>query len=528
MLKKRKAQNRASQRAFRERKQSYVSSLEEKIEEYEKREAGLSMELQKMARRLKEENEELKRDNQKLKESLHKMKTEQMKQHNQQKNEPVFMPRNETLPLSTTSGMWNHWSDQSWNDSNKKESKSNSNSVAMNRDCGFCTEQSPCVCSGEGVLDLTQDESHLSTKMAPLKEGIDDHDKEMESPRKLPLARPLSTSLLAPQRIASKGKKLWYTIPNAFPVTICPTETKSSLASHNTKLLLPPPLQSLTRPKSKLWPVYSPLPNSALHQEGQSVPIYRLQKTMNGGNGSNGSGIEAACSGDPANCNACSTDPALAAFCRVVASHLSSDVNQQGKVKLALLDAGNALPLRNHRKRNHDGVQLLSSSFPTSPINNKNQSIGLNLYTNKTVDDNMQNQKVDSTDIKQTIPEAWQRIKQHPSFPSWQGGLNLLADVVSKRVDQMSSSSSSSSPLEEPPIPRVGIEKHSSVAMKFHLRSNDRKLDKEGFDKGQETSSKRRKLYVDNKSVEDALALLDRGFIKTKEKYCVCPLNRDL
>lgn len=56
---KRTLQNRKAQREFRERKASYVKSLEQRLRAYETDEVQGNVELQRVARRLKEENDQL-------------------------------------------------------------------------------------------------------------------------------------------------------------------------------------------------------------------------------------------------------------------------------------------------------------------------------------------------------------------------------------------------------------------------------------------------------------------------------------
>ncbi|CEH15789.1 hypothetical protein CBOM_05007 [Ceraceosorus bombacis] len=63
---KRKAQNRASQRAFRERKQNYITSLEAKVAAYEAEGVEHAVELQRVAKRMKEDNDALRRHNTEL------------------------------------------------------------------------------------------------------------------------------------------------------------------------------------------------------------------------------------------------------------------------------------------------------------------------------------------------------------------------------------------------------------------------------------------------------------------------------
>ncbi|PPQ89382.1 hypothetical protein CVT25_002200 [Psilocybe cyanescens] len=59
----RRIQNRAAQRAFRERKQSQLSELQARIQSYEQGEIERNVALQNIAKRLKEENEKLRNEN---------------------------------------------------------------------------------------------------------------------------------------------------------------------------------------------------------------------------------------------------------------------------------------------------------------------------------------------------------------------------------------------------------------------------------------------------------------------------------
>ncbi|KAG8873153.1 hypothetical protein FRC20_008552 [Serendipita sp. 405] len=61
-----KTQNRAAQRAFRERRQSQLSELQVRLQQYEQGEVERNVALQQLGKRLKEENEQLKQDNLKL------------------------------------------------------------------------------------------------------------------------------------------------------------------------------------------------------------------------------------------------------------------------------------------------------------------------------------------------------------------------------------------------------------------------------------------------------------------------------
>lgn len=67
---KRTLQNRKAQREFRERKASYVKSLEQRIRAYEANEMQGNVELQRVARRLKEENDQLREQLRQMSERL--------------------------------------------------------------------------------------------------------------------------------------------------------------------------------------------------------------------------------------------------------------------------------------------------------------------------------------------------------------------------------------------------------------------------------------------------------------------------
>ncbi|KAI0652196.1 hypothetical protein C8Q79DRAFT_896691 [Trametes meyenii] len=66
----RRVQNRAAQRAFRERKQSQLAELQARVQQYEQGEIERNVALQNIAKRLKEENEKLRQENAALKEKV--------------------------------------------------------------------------------------------------------------------------------------------------------------------------------------------------------------------------------------------------------------------------------------------------------------------------------------------------------------------------------------------------------------------------------------------------------------------------
>ncbi|KAF8974028.1 hypothetical protein BDZ97DRAFT_1648454 [Flammula alnicola] len=82
-LKGRRIQNRAAQRAFRERKQSQLSELQARIQSYEQGEIERNVALQNIAKRLKEENEKLRQENLDLQAKLAQIHVQSEQPHNQ-------------------------------------------------------------------------------------------------------------------------------------------------------------------------------------------------------------------------------------------------------------------------------------------------------------------------------------------------------------------------------------------------------------------------------------------------------------
>ncbi|KAG1755173.1 uncharacterized protein EDB91DRAFT_277655 [Suillus paluster] len=66
----RRVQNRAAQRAFRERKQSQLAELQARLHSYEQGEIERNVALQNIAKKMKDENEELRKENQMLKDKI--------------------------------------------------------------------------------------------------------------------------------------------------------------------------------------------------------------------------------------------------------------------------------------------------------------------------------------------------------------------------------------------------------------------------------------------------------------------------
>jgi len=317
---KRKAQNRASQRAFRERRHAYVTELEEKVAQFEAREIHANVQLQRIAQQYREEADYLRQSQHELLtrcESLERdLSTCQRRMasiathasgcrpppHEQRPGaeapnamSPIPLAAAKLVPLR-----------RKREPSPPLTSPSEVEERSLDVDCGFCTDDTVCVCRGQARLDL---------------DPVD-----------------ASASWPAPATTVRKTR-LWYTTTASPP-------TEPSVTAPSVRL------PSRSRPRQRLWPVTNDL--GALR-----------------------------CTGDQRTCEACQSDPALAQFCTAVSRRCRLPVSMQ---------------------------------------------------------------RDDKAVSRESVPHAFTRLRHHPNFSAWRGGLDMLAAVVAR--DPILASSVASPPLE--------------------------------------------------------------------------------
>ncbi|TKY86219.1 hypothetical protein EX895_005044 [Sporisorium graminicola] len=627
-LTKRKAQNRASQRAFRERKQSYLAELEAKVAAYEAAEIDRSVEIQKVAQKLRSENETLRKELSLWKEKFAHIeryllqakanggrlpgltpstksgpgckapahekpqtppkrgvlvapgaKSERDRDRSaggvrfaemasdkaaaaaaaaaqqQQASPPIDQqqiaasvplrrrpPQNHAVDAKTSASIAGPttnalaqpladpqsatprksskpvlWSSEPPSPEAPSAAASTSSTAAssvqktesllspsllpngghlsVDGGCGFCTEASPCVCADD-FLDLDKDPqpSHIafpsdvpSALPLPKRKAA---SSALDTSRRMSIGSLTHANDVAfdQRRRASPAKKLWYTVPQ-------PESPPESTVSRNSVVAaVPLSLKLSTKSKTgkKLWSITESPPSA-----------------------------EPVCTGDPSTCGACSTDPGLAAFCEAVTTAAATPTPSSSSVPSSATAAASSLlsPPRPGMLRSSTTGQLPSASSYDSP--------------------------------GETIPSAWRQIRSHPRFSQWQGGLDLLAEVVSKRSGNVHS------PLLANKRPReasVEIEpSRSSITSTSLATSNDRATakpvllhttsdttvhikteeDADGIDV--EREHKRRRILIDREAVQEALALLDAGtaaqprgsvgmgMSAREEQPCPCP-----
>lgn len=179
-LTKRKAQNRESQRAFRERRHAYLAELEDKVAQYEAREISANVQMQRLAQQCRDEANELRRKNEALEQRCSDLQQQVTLLLQKAPNgciPPVHeRSENQTLAPTPTAAPS---SPPSLPSIAAALQPSESSAEELELDCGFCSERTPCVCRGQARLELDDTPPHADP---------------------LPL-RPSRTS------------RLWYTVP---------------------------------------------------------------------------------------------------------------------------------------------------------------------------------------------------------------------------------------------------------------------------------------------------------------------------
>lgn len=387
----RRVQNRAAQRAFRERKQSQLAELQARVQQYEQGEVERNVQLQNIAKRLKDENENLKAENATLKEKIEQLQRSfsmsdgPKKRHRDSVSQSSSVQANSRKKIKTSPGppglhsngtyastpsslvsspstteghsafspMPSFLSNQDVQAGNGlgsvfdavPEAKHHTFDAPANS-CGFCNEAVPCLCN-DMQLEQTCQQLSLST----------------------PPQQKLGTISLISSSTVSPEPSILDNLPAYQPPV--PIRRRATNASFN--------------------PVF---------------PVYASTSDPPGG-------ITPSCSGDPLNCLACADDAFGKAFC----SEISKSV------------AASATPCKDCPSRTdlgglpgccgNPGLCGSSTCGPTY-----SDAPGVSGSSSSSM----------LPDTVETMPtdHAWRQIKLHPNVGF--SDLSLLADVVARRA----------------------------------------------------------------------------------------------
>ncbi|KAF8640950.1 hypothetical protein AX17_000597 [Amanita inopinata Kibby_2008] len=394
----RRVQNRAAQRAFRERKQSQLAELQARVQSYEQGEIECNVALQNIAKRLKEENETLRRENQLLKEKIVQIEQEigsAAKEKDKRRwrgdsapdtpteglasnrkrtkvmvdasnnNEPEmlatpFIPSAPSIgsPSESSEVLDSSYAPASYGlDINHntislldytrstKPSESETSNIVPPFDCGFCNESTLCVCR----------EFAAQQEAERIKAG------KLKAER---VQQPSTSVLLQSSDIISSSSQ------ELLPVSIL-----DNLPAYQPAV----PLRRKSAASSLIHPVFPVIAS----REPHSIPT---------------------CTGDPSNCMACADDAFGKAFCTAVGQCVASQSTCTNCPS-------------------EEAVSLSATS------NGTNRCCGIPASCNP-----KQLSSPSPSDVTiETMPtnDAWRRIKAHPNVSF--ADLSLLAEVVARR-----------------------------------------------------------------------------------------------
>ncbi|KAJ7235907.1 hypothetical protein B0H12DRAFT_1141074 [Mycena haematopus] len=446
----RRVQNRAAQRAFRERKQSQLADLQARVQSYEQGEIERNVALQNIAKRLKEENETLRRENTVLADKLAKVEQERdmLRDNNDRKRWRDDSPSSSVAstqrkkykvdhdlqdahaahfahpyissPQSMVSSPDSNTSSDTRFSSVPFDSQTDAFVAFSNLkseagtfqpfDCGFCSEDTPCVCR-----DVFQ-------QTAPVQEGKLD-------------VNPIRSIVLG----------------------------------------TPPPPEE-TSILDNLPPYQPPVPLRLRPRTTQINAIFQISPP------SRPSATPATCSGDPSNCPACADDSFGKAFCEKISALQPCD-------NCPCADSMTAGP-----SSQNISLQLprspLAVPTPSHPPSSFIQPEGETITTN----------------------DAWQRLKSHPNVSF--ADLDMLADVVARRSKCTGPRVVLSPPPAASEPVAAGTNSEEPVLLTDpHAHFHEKERTRTSPPLMQETCGQRRVREVQADAVREALRLLDGKFL---------------
>ncbi|KDN36777.1 hypothetical protein K437DRAFT_48938, partial [Tilletiaria anomala UBC 951] len=439
-------------------------------------------------------------------------------------------------------------------------------------DCGFCAGEGNCACRGDGIIDFEQGGAQPT--------GSSGETQEAEATQWIAQGR--SADADGDDAVIQEDTAAARPMPEKGTGTSMPTSL--ARASGRQQALSGGhgrgAANAASKPKARLWlvqpasssasassslPLLRPLArHSAAKEQGASRPklwhtyTYAAPQEIRAPK-------QAACSGDPSNCAACSADPDLATFCAAVSEDPALE--------------------RGPENVSAEGVRLTESAAPygRSIVQSATQQ-GMNCTS--TVD--LRGESGGGSEGGASVPEAFSQLRAHPNFQQFSGGLELLANVVAGRsltlanahvhaalpasqqnrgasgrgsnsndrkqlgLDALANirGCSAASPLASSDVtaqheqwqhlspastapgslsrsdssggnlPSIGDTiGYTNASSSFPPASLSKQAAQD-----EQRASKRRRLYVNNEAVQNALALLDRGALAADgDKPCPCP-----
>ena len=389
---KRKAQNRASQRAFRERRHAYVCELEQKVAQYQAREIDANVQMQRIALQCREEANALRKSNEELRARYEQMEQQFLAYRRSAEAQATTHSTGCQPPLHEK--IHTHCSSR---DAISIRGTSTSGTTGPSKLSAVGTEGT----EGSEVNvagSHAQGHKHLyglrfaNSTFSPPSSPTLSTSSEVKTAeaipstsytptRAVPLRRKHEPSL--PLASLSEGEDPLLDLDCGFctDATVCVCRGKARLELDEAKpSVTGAGSDSDSAPKPTLWYTKAPEPSSS---NAMRLPIrpHRSSRprlwAVTPGNMSqfgaatcsaSSSQLAPQCTGDRRTCSACQTDPTLAEFCTAISRNVHLPVSTQRETKT----------------------------------------------------------------LCESVPHAFTRLRSHPNFPSWSGGLEMLAEIVAR------------------------------------------------------------------------------------------------
>jgi AP-1-like factor len=380
----------AAQRAFRERKQTQLAELQARVQTYEQGEIERNVQLQNIAKRLKEENEALRLENKLLKERMINFEQEhEVCPENDKKrwrdDSPLSNPSRATPPTNKRSRVFSNSpsaralqlvTSPTPSPSSMVSSPASNGSSGTRFSPPFDTQLDLGEASLPDLLDLSSNVKPLQlTYGQPFDCGFCNEDTPC-------VCREIAVQQAAERMGVTCFKAADYSTGNLTQTTSVHLQPHSVAPTNHTSILdnLPPYFPPV--------PLRAGPPSSKMDQTFVAAPPLAAQCASS-----------VTCSGEPSNCAACADDAFGKAFCTAIEESITA--------QSSCADC----PCKDSPGSNQDNHMNCCIKFP-------NCSCG---------------PSVSIECEPETIPtnDAWRQLKSHPNVAF--ADLTLLAEVVARR-----------------------------------------------------------------------------------------------
>ncbi|GAA5986890.1 hypothetical protein JCM10908_000941 [Rhodotorula pacifica] len=471
-----------TQKAFRERRQEYVTELEEKVRQLEAGEGEKCVFYQQQAQKAKSEAFALQQENAKLRQELEALRAELA---------------NARLP---------------------NPSVGRGKARVAPAEFGDSVAPAPAKRRRRAPSTASRAPSFASSSASPPKEysaAIAEHANASS-----PVAHPTHSPLSDPQPGAplSPNQSISLQIPRC---TFCSTGPDCFCAQVGFDIAQTPTASTVEDPSPRLasgldaGPVqrskeedpyaaemtYEPAVPLRLRRAGTKKPktVWALEPAVTGA-ARLIDAAKAVCSGDPSNCPACSDDPFGKAFCNALSSSVCST---QPCANCPAKHSSRRIPTPPPEQPIDEGMALLESLTCLPCCGDPSLCGSKTCKTEEHEEILPPVTSPGSPDAVETVPcnEAWSALKQHPNIAF--ADLQMLAEVVAKRTFCKGA-------VTETPPPPAGV-----VSETFPAANRDPSKLAQFYT----PENTRRRLTVERGAVNEALGILDRAVAPTGNSF---------